>query len=304
MLSRELPYVNAHGTIDISAARNVDEALELAGMNWEVTSSKVFDENNREIVGVKANIRTSDDKVLGVVSDKYKILQNNEAFDFVNELPSVGDFKFDMAGEFNGGKSIWVMGKLPEINILGDKISNNVVFVNSHDGSSGVKVMMTPVRMICANMINLATKKADRMWAAKHTTNVKFRIEEAKYTLNLANDYMSELSEVADYLADRKITDAEIEAIIDKMFPVDYESDSARKINNVALFKNNFFSCYNEKDIKKFKGSAWGAINAMADLIDHRNPARMTSNYYSNHWNRLISGHSDLDRFYNAIIRS
>jgi len=301
MLNRELPYMNAYGTIDISDATTVEEALEFAGMDWEVNPSKIFDETGKEIPGFKANIREDTGDTLGIVSNQYQIVQNSEALDFVNELPKEGDFKFDRAGVFRGGKSIWVMGTLPKVNILGDDISNNVVFVNSHDGSSGVKVMMTPIRLICSNMINFATRNANRIWSAKHTSRITTKLEEARYTLQLANNYIEALNEEADVLASKKITDSEIEAIIDKMFPIDYMHDTPRKINNIILFKNNFFSCYNEDDIKKFKGSAWGAINAMADLIDHGDPKRMTKHYYDNHWNKLINGHSVVDAFYKAV---
>ena len=193
------------------------------------------------------------------------------------------------------------MGTLPKVNILGDDVSNNVVFVNSHDGSSGVKVMMTPIRLICYNMINLAVKKAERMWCARHTSHIITKLDEARYTLQLANNYIEALTDEADVLANKKITDAQIEAIIDKMFPIDYTTQKQRKINNIILFKNNFFSCYNEDDIKQFRGNAWGAINAMADLIDHQDPKRLTQNYYGNHWNKLVNGHSTLDTFYKEI---
>lgn len=301
MLNRELPYMNAYGTIDISDATTVEEALNLAGMDWEVTSSKIYDESGNEIPRFRANIKSDDGATLGIVSDQYKIVQNVDALDFVNELPKEGDFEFDRAGVFRGGRSMWVMGKLPTINILGDDVSNNVVFVNSHDGSSGVKVMMTPIRLICSNMINFATRKADRIWSAKHTTKITTKLEEARYTLQLANNYVAALNEEADMLANKSVTESQIEAIIDAMFPVDYSTVTQRKINNIVLFKNNFFSCYNEDDIKKFKGSAWGAINAMADLIDHQSPKRLTQNYYDNHWNRLINGHHIVDSFYKTL---
>ena len=189
MNNRNLPYMNAFGTVDISSASNVDEALELSALNWDVNSKFIYDENGKPYEKFRANVRESDNKLLGIVTDKYHIIQNGDAFDFVDNLVSEG-FKFERAGQFRDGKSIWVMGSLPETQILGDDISNNVVFVNSHDGSSGVKVMMTPVRLICYNMLNLALRKANRVWATKHTTGIYTKLEEAKYTLGLVNKYM------------------------------------------------------------------------------------------------------------------
>ena len=300
MSNRNLPYMNAFGTVDISSATSVDEALELSALNWDVNSKFIYDENGKPYEKFRANVRESDDKLLGIVTDKYHIIQNGDAFDFVDNLVSEG-FKFERAGQFRDGRSIWVMGSLPETQILGDDISNNVVFVNSHDGSSGVKVMMTPVRLICYNMLNLALRKANRIWATKHTTGIYTKLEEAKYTLGLVNKYMEELNEEAERLANIKISDADIEAIFDIIYPIDRNKDSERRINNISIVKNNFIQCYNASDIAQFKGTAYGAVNAMSDLVSHRIPARATQNFYENYWDRLINGHPDLDKFYNNV---
>lgn len=296
-MDRTLPYINAFGTVDISTAKSVDEALYISGMDWNVSSKFLYDENGNEYPNFRANVNDSTGDLLGIVSDRYSIVQNKEAFEFVNDLTSEG-FKFEKAGTFKNGKSIWVMGKFDSEDILGDNIDNNVVFVNSHDGSSGVKVMMTPVRVICANMLNLALKRAERSWTTKHTRSIYSRLEEAKHTLGLVNHYMIELKDEAERLAYIKITDDKIDEIFDKLFPVDLNNDSERKIKNVSFMKDSFIKCYNEQDIAQFKGTVYGAINAMSDLISHKQPNRITANYYENSWNNLINGNHILDGFY------
>ena len=299
-LNRTLPYINAYGTIDISSATNVKEALELSGLDWEVFQKPIYDEYGNEYPKYLANVRNDNNSLLGIVTGAYRIVQNEEAFSFVNDLSNEG-FIYDRAGSFKDGRAIWMMGKFPNMKILGDEVENNIVFVNSHDGSQGVKVMMTPVRVACYNMLNLALKRASRSWNAKHTSKIYSRLEEAKYTLGMANNYMKELDIEADRLANMKITEAQLEAIFDAMFPIDPNKDTQRKINNISVLKNNFFACYNEADIAKFKGTVWGAINAMADLVDHSDPARKTVDFYNNQWNKLIQGHPTLDGFYHAV---
>ncbi len=296
---RELPYVNAFGTVDISKANNIEDALKISGLDWEVKSKQLFDENGNPYDKYVANVRETDNQLLGIVTERYNIVQNWEAFDFVDNLVSDG-FKFDRAGSFRDGKSVWVMGHLPEEKILGDDIANNVVFVNSHDGSSGVKVMMTPVRLICSNMMNLALREADRIWATKHTGSISWRLEEAKSTLGLATKYMEELNNESERLALIKITDKEIEDIFDKLFPVD-ATTSARKINNIVVMKENYMQCYNVADLANFRGTAYGAMQAMADMVSHRTPVRATTNFYENSWNKLINGDALFDRFYKAV---
>lgn len=299
-LDRTLPYMNMYGTVDISSSDSMDEALAMSGLDWPVISKPLYDENGNQYPNYRANVRDVDNTLLGVVSDKYRIVQNDLAFDFVNDLTTEG-FQFDKAGSFRNGKSVWVMGHLPKEDILGDDIDNNLVFVNSHDGSSGVKVMMTPIRVVCSNMLNLALKKASRSWATRHTSNIYSKLEEAKLTLGLASKYIEELREEADRLSNMSITEDQIEQIFDKLFPVYPNNDTERKIKNVSILKDSFIHCYNEADIKKYKGTVYGAINAMSDLVSHKLPTRMTENYYENNWNRLINGHYMLDNFYKLV---
>ena len=299
-MNRELPYMNAFGTVDISRAKTVDDALQMAGLDWEVVQREIFDEKGNSLSPFIANVRETDDQLLGIVTKKYRVMQNNIAFDFVDNLVNDG-FKFDRAGQFRDGRSIWVMGTLPETQILGDDISNNVIFVNSHDGTSGVKVMMTPIRIVCSNMMNYALREADRTWASKHTKHVYHKLEEAKYTLGLANNYMTALNEEAERLAKIKMSEAQIEDTFDRLFPIDRNKDSERKINNIELMKADFKRCYEAPDLANFKGTAYGAVQAMSDYVSHRLPNRTTANYYENSWNRLINGEPVFDKFYKAV---
>ena len=105
LLNRELPYVNAYGTVDISNANNVYDALSMAGMNWEVKSKALYDEHGNEYPGFRANVKEDDNSLLGIVSNSYKIVQNEDAFKFVDNLVDEG-FNFDRSGVFRGVKAI------------------------------------------------------------------------------------------------------------------------------------------------------------------------------------------------------
>ena len=101
---------------------------------------------------------------MGVVSDRYRIVQNEEAFQFTDDLLGEG-VTYETAGSLQGGKKVWMLAKLPEKYIIaGDEVTPYLVFFHSHDGSSGVKVAMTPVRVVCQNTLNLALGTAKRIW--------------------------------------------------------------------------------------------------------------------------------------------
>ena len=187
---RETPW---HGlgriVMDAPASR---EALELAGLDWQVESRNIYSGTGAMIPGYRANVRSTDDAVLGVVSDRYRIVQNEEAFQFTDDLLGEG-VTYETAGSLQGGKKVWMLARLPrKYLIAGDQVEPYLVIFNSHDGSSGVKVAMTPIRVVCQNTLNLALNTAKRSWTARHTENVLLRVQDARETLQLDSNKLYE----------------------------------------------------------------------------------------------------------------
>ena len=111
-------------------------------------------------------MRSTDHAPLGIVSDRYKVVQNEDAFQFTDDLLGEG-VTYETAGALQGGRKVWLLARMPQRYVIaGDEITPYMVFMNSHDGSSGVKVAMTPIRVVCQNTLNLALDSAKRIWAA------------------------------------------------------------------------------------------------------------------------------------------
>ena len=297
MYVRETPW---HGLgTNVDEAVNSEEAIKLAGLDWDVVSNPVFDQDGRKIKGFVANTRTSDNSVLGIVSNRYQIVQNSEAFNFTDSLIDEGNVKYETAGSLKKGKQVWLLAKMPETKILDDDVDPYICFSNTHDGTGAIKVCMIPIRVVCNNTLNIALSTAKRSWSTVHVGDMNSKLQEAKETLGLANKYMNELNDTADFYANKKISEAEIEAVLNDLFPVDEETDSNRKIKNVKELKDNFYICYMMPDIKKYRGTQYGVINAMSDMVGHTEPARKTDSYRENNWGRIMIGHP----FMNELVK-
>ena len=298
--TRSVPW-HGLGTIVQTAPTSAD-AIELAGLNWKVISNPVYDIDGKEIRGFKANTRDSDQSVLGIVSDRYKIVQNNEAFNFTDNLIEEEEITYETAGSLRHGKQIWLLAKMPEAKVLGEQYDPYICFSNVHDGTGAIKVCMTPVRVVCQNTLNIALSTAKRTWSTRHVGDMEGKLAEARETLGMAKEYMTELDVMADKLANQKISDDEIAKVINDLFPVDMEKDSERKINNVETLKSNFQICYMMPDIAQFRNTKWGVIQAMADMADHMQPARKTDTYQENNWGRIMSGHPFVDALVSKMV--
>lgn len=294
---REKPW-HGLGTM-VSEAPNSQEAIQRAGLDWTIDGKPVYDGNFNEIHGFKANTRSTDGKVLGIVSDKYKVVQNYEAFDFTDSLIGEG-LKYETAGSLRGGKTIWLLGKMPERYILGDEFEPYICFTNTHDGTGAVRCCMTPVRVVCQNTLNMALRTAKRSWSMVHRGDMAAKLDEARQTLELADIYLKRLDEEADKLANQKMTEGEMQDAMNLMFPLDEDATDRQK-RTVQEAKDQIIICTLRPDVAKFLNTKWGFVNAVSDYIGHSDPARKTKNWRENRWGNIIGGHDLLDRAMAAV---
>jgi phage/plasmid-like protein (TIGR03299 family) len=289
------------GTMVQEAPTSAD-ALRLAGLDWTVEARDMWLNGGYEpIPGYKANVRSSDNKVLGVVSDKYRIVQNADAFAFTDALIG-GDVHYETAGSLLDGKKIWLLAKLPDSEICGDKTEPYVCFSNTHDGSGAVRVCMTPVRVVCNNTLNLALNTAQRAWSVRHVGDISTKLVEAQQCLEMAGKYMDALAERADQMANTTVSDVRLRKILDELFP---EADDMSNIQKryVQEMKDGYMVCVMAPDLAKFRNTAWGAVNAMSDFVTHSAPHRNTKNYQANNWNNVMGGHWLIDAMTKAVSR-
>ena len=278
----------------VDHAMTSEEALKLAGLDWTVTARPVFTDNGIQIPGYVANTRDSDDRVLGIVSNKYKIVQNVEAFSFTDSLIG-GDVRYETAGSLRNGKNTFLLAKMPKTKILGDDFENYICFTNTHDGTGAIKVCSTNVRVVCNNTLNLALSTAKRSWSCKHMGNMNDKLQEAQRALELAHEYTEELTKYAERAAKITIDEAKTYEVLKQLFPIADDATDRMKKNGESAIED-FKSCMYAVDLSPFYGTVWGLVNAASDFAYHRAPARMTSTYKEGRMNQAISGCNILDK--------
>lgn len=297
--TRETPW-HGLGTV-VEEALSSEDALVMGGLDWKVVQKQLMTNDFRKINGYKANVRETDQQLLGIVSDRYQVVQNKDAFSFVDSLLGEG-VKFETAGSLKQGRSVWMLAKLPQTYQFGDdEISPYLVFSNTHDGSTAIKIAMTPIRVVCSNTLNLALNTSKRTWSTIHTGNMEEKLEEAHKTLFMAHQYMTKLEREMDKLMNIKLSDKEVFDYIDLLIPKkDYPTKL--QMDNLSRLKDNLRACYfNAPDLINVPKSAYRFINAVSDFATHSQPLRLTSNYKDNLFARTIDGNPLIDRAYDII---
>ena len=297
---REKPW-HGLGTRVEEALASID-ALVCAGLDWRVVQNDVYTEDGNLIPGYKVNLRETDNTALGIVSDRYKVVQNEEAFQFTDDLLGEG-VTYETAGALQGGKKVWMLAKMPHRYIIaGDEITPYMVVMNSHDGSSGIKVAMTPIRVVCQNTLNLALNNAKRVWTTKHTENVMSRVHEARETLQLAEIYMGELGKEIDSLSKIKLSDHKVLEYMREFFPIDADMPEAQKKNNLRLLEDLKRRYFDAPDLAHVGKNGYRFINAVSDFATHADPIRKTKNYNENLFLRTVEGNPLIDKAYKMVL--
>ena len=297
---REKPW-HGLGTVVQEAPASID-ALIYAGLDWRVEQRDVYTGDGALIPGYKANIRNTDNAVLGIVSDRYKVVQNEDAFQFTDDLLGEG-VTYETAGALQGGKKVWMLAKMPHRYIIaGDEIAPYLVVMNSHDGSSGIKVAMTPIRVVCQNTLNLALNSAKRIWTTKHTENVMSRVHEARETLMLAETYMGELGRSIDDLSKIKLTDKKVMEFMQEFFPITEDMPEVQRKNNLRLLNDMKRRYFDAPDLSDVSRNGYRFVNAVSDFATHAEPIRRTRNYNENLFLRTVEGNPMIDKAYKMVL--
>ena len=291
-----------HGLgVRVNEAVNSAEALEKAGLDWKVVQEPVYTEQNEVVAGWKANIRDKDRRVLGLVTDRYKVVQNEEAFAFTDQLLGEG-VRYETAGSLQEGRRIWLLARLPrEYVITGERISPYLVFTNSHDGSGAVRVAITPIRVVCQNTLNLALTNAKRSWSMIHTGNIENKLDEARDTLFRAEHYMDELGKEFENLRKIQLSDKKVMEYINLLLPVDNSMTLQQKKGIAKLQEDLKMRYFDAPDLKSVGNNGYRFINSVSDFSTHAQPRRRTANFQENLFAKTVDGNPLIDKAYQLI---
>ena len=262
--------------INLENVHSMESALKISGLDFEVEKRPLYFTTKEEgrpprfhnIPEMYSTTRMDTKTSLGVVGKDYQILQNREAFDFLDSMV-VGGAKFETAGTFkkNGAASYISMSTEP-MNILGDNFQPYILFTNSFDGKGSVRICFAPMRIICKNTAMVALRGADNVLTIHHSSLMYDRLVAARDTLVANTKYMTELKKVAEELAVKPFSEEAFRAMAEKLFPVKTEDSETLQIRNLSQIEK-LMRAYKEEDLDNFKDSAWRAFQAVSDFQSH-----------------------------------
>jgi phage/plasmid-like protein (TIGR03299 family) len=287
------PAWHGLGTV-FTEEKSTSEMLAAANLNgWNVRledmpipSHLTSDKEYQYVVRTNPTTNTQTD-VLGVVGERYHVLQNEDLFSFGDNILDGGG-RWETAGSIKGGRVVFGALALERETVLdpngvADVVKTYLLINTSHDGSIAIQASITPVRVVCANTLNLAlnrTKKKDgvkQSFKIRHTQTASGKVQIARETLGMANKYMDEFDLMAKAMIQKEISAKDFNDIILAAYPkpdADAKGSFKKWENKIDVINDIYTGEFNGM----IAGNAWGAFNALTERLDWYRSARGGSN--------------------------
>ena len=266
-----------------------EQMLKAAGLDWTVDTVDLYAEvgDRRLPTGHRALVRSSDQKVLDVITDDWNPCQNQEAFEFFNDFVAAGDMEMETAGSLKDGKIVWALAKVKESFELfngRDQVDAYLHFTNPHSYGQSTDVRFTPIRVVCNNTLTLSlSQKSKNMVKVSHRR--EFDADMVKEALGVAKEKLATYKEMAQFLSQKRYNDENVVDYFKRVFPVlTTKKDSEKELSRSAERAVEIIRTNDQPGAEFGKGTWWEAFNATTFMVDHEigrsADTRLTSAWY------------------------
>lgn len=289
---RETPW-HGLGVVLSEYPTSVDDALEKSGLTWEVQQRPLYfggpawgptgvfvPQLESTLISAPdhvANVRSDINSVLGIVGTGYTVVQNREAFSWLDAVLGT-NVEIETAGSLQNGKRVWVLARIPEnVEVGGDEIHRYIYCANSHDGSMAVTAAATNVRVVCANTLGWALRSSKgRSYKFRHTGDLTAKMEEARKVMSIALDWDAAFCELGNELAQQRISvDTFDNSVVKPLVGLDQPTEGLgdRAVTNREEARSLMIDIFTGTGpggdtTGNSPGTKWCAANAVAEYAD------------------------------------
>lgn len=270
---REIAWQGVGTTLPANVkSKNIASAcIAYAGLDYNVSTARIsarIDGRYSTVRGKVATYREDSEKIFGIVSDKYKVVQNMEAFSFFDNITMSGQAEYVSSGSINQGQKVFICAKLPylQYNVKGDLIEIYLVLSCSHDGKSAVRASLTPIRVYCMNTLNYALRAGITV-RVEHRGDMKKQRKDAERVIMAATELTAKsnafFNAAANYRVSNQLAERFLSSVIAKSDGALISPTSARQANIVDTIRL-YDATHITQQTEATSGTLFGLINAVS----------------------------------------
>jgi phage/plasmid-like protein (TIGR03299 family) len=263
-----------------------EQLMTAAGLDFLVIPEAIHRPTGEVIEGFVNNTRSDTGESLGVVSNGYRLIQVGDCLQFVDTLINTAGAKYHTGGSIRRGRHIFAAAKLPTSHMVvpDDVVDHYLLMVNAYDGSMGLHLRWTDIRVVCANTETAALgQNANYQYTVHHVGDINAQLQQARQALGMATKYFEVANQTYKAMAAVDINQLSIEKFLNGFLPFTAVGDKATsksaQVEDQGILKarsriQQLVEIGVGTEIPGVKGSVWGLYNAATEWIDHVRTAK------------------------------
>jgi len=250
------------------------EILQRDHVDFTVSKRPMYLSSGIVVPNNWAVVRDDNQTTLGVVGNVYRPLQNQLGLDLFDAAAASGQIEYGKAGTFKSGAIVWMQIKLPgSLKVGPDEVARYLLLANSHNGTSNLRILLTPIRVVCRNTLAMALSDKESGMKIRHTSGGSEKVKLAQRAIEDASRYYTSFQDVANVMYRKQLTPATIKTTIAEIFPaIGEDKEVSTRLENT---RNQVIDLVERGQGQyEIRGTAWGVYNAVAEYTDHHRSTR------------------------------
>jgi phage/plasmid-like protein (TIGR03299 family) len=215
--------------------------------------------------------------VFNIVGKDYAVFQNEELWSLTEAIIDQPNVAWETGGTLKDGKVVWILATLDEpFTIKGDEspMLPFIVATASHDGTVGISVRNTNVRVVCWNTLDASAsdaKHTGREFTFRHTKNLGDRIETAKKVIAGSKDTTLRFRELAEDLAEVPFGEVAWEKFLVEFIPEPAGMVVSDRVKgNIEEARSKVRAIMQSQSVPEaHKFTGYGALQTGIEYLDH-----------------------------------
>ena len=252
----------------IKGLSSIDEVLEKVNGNWIAEPQELITSGGLFVPKAKAIVRGDNNKVLGVVGERYNIIQNQEAFSFFDKVVESNKATYQDFVELDGGQKTILTANYGEKQEVAknDIIRFQIKLINSFNGTSSFKIEHSALRLVCTN--GMTRNEKFSTVSVRHSNNKEVRMKEALNLLTDSESYYQDFLLKCQSLTQKALDSKMIDTFLNNLLEIDPELPSKEISTNKKNSKKEILHLANHGRGNKGE-SMWDLYNGSTEFVDH-----------------------------------
>ena len=228
--------------------------------------------------GQYAVVRCDNNQLLGCVTKRYEVVQNEKLLRMAEFLREEVDMDTVVVLQ-NGSKVAFtatIKGAQKEV-LPGDQVKRRIVGFLGHDGVTGVGAMFTNIRVVCSNTLALAERLASNVRSLRHTNGVNDEFDSLIQSINVQREVFEEDIEKMKFLAEARLLPGDFRSYLETLYkkelyiPEDLMNGVEAGQKDITEFRKTRQMILAREDglgmkIPGVQNTWWAAVNSVTEV--------------------------------------